>query len=1320
REDVIIYESDWSKYSQIVSYYSSNNSFDFHKIWKVKGYDLFALIGAENLTAGDDCSIFFEASDGVKKFFTVGQLKSLYYSSAFTLQNGALVNPMLGFCRAELFSKEGDQLVPPITWNDQELTEDNIDNDCPRLYMGQEAGNIDDMNQSNFLKKVVRIVVGDERPVDDGGEFADSPFKHITHEGAPYHIDSITGATMTIDGPGTESYRALSLRQIEEENRGLLRETYTELIDGEPVQSVYEGIKVSYLLDNFITLRESAGKVVFKDKNRQMIVAFDLEDIHDESRKMIIAYGIDEVPLVYTYLDAGYIPAKRNDDGCFKFAYLPQEGEPWVVFSNVAYIYIEEDGPGVYEHTDPPYNNPRFTNYILTLTGTGLGKEINYTVEQLEAMADLHLEKEYSLSNSYYYWYYRTYKGVPLWDLLLRAGLDKESIDESLPVNFEAADYYNFPPLTVGEIRNDELYGYYEKDWLDKGDGTFDGRRVEPLKTGYPVLIAYGFNGYPYVTHPQDQGYNSGLGNDGGPLRVIFGKRSYDHTNGSHQVKFARRIIIGEDIRYSTHAYAPYDQLDESPLDITVIGEDGITVKEVSLTVKDMEDMIYDVPAATADSARVKNYFFTKYDGDEKISDLYEGVDLNYLIFEKIGVPGNSGTVVFENEAGDRTLEVSLEEIVRSDYFNEVSGDENLKPVIAFAKNGYPLVKTQNDDGYMGSPIVNCDGPLVALFGQTEAGIPGRSLNNVQKITINISKDPWAHLEEPYDAYADDILTIKGEGLRKEHQVKVSELEFMQNYIFNREYCLAKAEDNKQSDAYRGIDIYEYIRKEIGFTAGAEAVTFKAADGSIKSFGLDEIAGKYYINELTGADNLRVMLAFGKNGKPLVPAKTSEGYETAAGNDGGPLRLLIGQTREGDLNSGKSMRNIVEIEVEATGGDSWKHNHGIYTKYLDESVLRITGSQVKEPRTFSLRQVEAMTEYVIRDIYNGGAGGESEWEGIILWKIIEKAVGLADGVIEPNSVRVFAGPNYNQLLNTRQVIDGVKNSQGVTREIILGYAVGGYPLVPKSSDDGYVNNNEFGPLRLIVEENNSLWTKWVDCIVVGTGNYEKPIAEDIREDEDDPSAPDVFAISVEGMEVPPKGYTPDALRSLKATEGSYKWSSKSGSNTDRCKGVLLADLLADAGFNGPDWQVKVVTTDGFDYRTVSLREIIKQEYLVAYQVNGEVFEDTDKSGGNPSPLRIYRRFNDGEDWQNRLTLISGVSITPCRGDITGKGRVTGHDAILILRHIVGLIDIGEEYGPDALGRARVTGKENPGVNDAILVLRYVVGLIEEFPDELSE
>ncbi len=55
------------------------------------------------------------------------------------------------------------------------------------------------------------------------------------------------------------------------------------------------------------------------------------------------------------------------------------------------------------------------------------------------------------------------------------------------------------------------------------------------------------------------------------------------------------------------------------------------------------------------------------------------------------------------------------------------------------------------------------------------------------------------------------------------------------------------------------------------------------------------------------------------------------------------------------------------------------------------------------------------------------------------------------------------------------------------------------------------------------------------------------------------------------------------------------------------------------------------------------------------------------------------------------------------------------DAILILRHIVGLIDIEAEYGPEALIRAKVnTGGGALDVGDAILILRYIVGLITKF------
>ena len=42
-EEVAITEDDWSKYEMVERHYSRNNSFYFHKIVKVKGYDLFDL-----------------------------------------------------------------------------------------------------------------------------------------------------------------------------------------------------------------------------------------------------------------------------------------------------------------------------------------------------------------------------------------------------------------------------------------------------------------------------------------------------------------------------------------------------------------------------------------------------------------------------------------------------------------------------------------------------------------------------------------------------------------------------------------------------------------------------------------------------------------------------------------------------------------------------------------------------------------------------------------------------------------------------------------------------------------------------------------------------------------------------------------------------------------------------------------------------------------------------------------------------------------------------------------------------------------------------
>ena len=210
--------------------------------------------------------------------------------------------------------------------------------------------------------------------------------------------------------------------------------SYTHLdVYKRQVEVSYEGINVKYLIDNYVKAKSNAGNIIFKDKSRKTIITADIS----EAGNYMVAYGINEVPLVYLDTDEGYIKEKHNDNGCFKLVY-EQDKNKAEEFSNVAYIYIEEkDAKNIFEHSYAPYNAEKYTDYELIIHGSALGKEVRYKVKDIEAMTDLHETHEYSLSNSEYFWYYNTYKGVPLWDLLLKAGLDPD-IDENTSVRFIA------------------------------------------------------------------------------------------------------------------------------------------------------------------------------------------------------------------------------------------------------------------------------------------------------------------------------------------------------------------------------------------------------------------------------------------------------------------------------------------------------------------------------------------------------------------------------------------------------------------------------------------------------------------------------------------------------------------------------------------------------------------------------------------------------------------------------------------------------------------------------------------------------------------
>lgn len=65
------------------------------------------------------------------------------------------------------------------------------------------------------------------------------------------------------------------------------------------------------------------------------------------------------------------------------------------------------------------------------------------------------------------------------------------------------------------------------------------------------------------------------------------------------------------------------------------------------------------------------------------------------------------------------------------------------------------------------------------------------------------------------------------------------------------------------------------------------------------------------------------------------------------------------------------------------------------------------------------------------------------------------------------------------------------------------------------------------------------------------------------------------------------------------------------------------------------------------------------------------------------------------------------------GDLNGDGKISVFDATLIMRSLVGMVELNERQ----TAAAKVAGRTSVSVFDATLIMRYLVGMIETFPAE---
>lgn len=381
------------------------------------------------------------------------------------------------------------------------------------------------------------------------------------------------------------------------------------------------------------------------------------------------------------------------------------------------------------------------------------------------------------------------------------------------------------------------------------------------------------------------------------------------------------------------------------------------------------------------------------------------------------------------------------------------------------------------------------------------------------------AQDNEFHQEQKY---LTDTLTLAGSGFGEVRTLTVAAIEGLYaegdpSLAYTNEYSTMTSGSVFAKHTFTGLKLYPLMLRE-GLDESlpdSTPVQMIAKDGYCIYLSLGDLrSGKYGRYTAKGGvleeGGLPPLVAFASGGKALVGPTGSEsiykvftdadGYDDECDNLGGPLRLIIGQTSSSEFNAPNCAKWLAAIVVGDANGyvyqrdsgqlidDSQPDQGGDWTHKGSQADFRlvISGTEADGVHELSLAELEA-DQRSLRQYY-AASGGRFAFEGLPLNLLVKEY--LAPGLASPTQIKIKAADGMVKTVNVDTVYQGVKSfyQPGQHRDVLLAWAVDGSPLVPDKSSAGYDGTNEFGPLRLVVENTISLWVKNVTEIVLGEEN----------------------------------------------------------------------------------------------------------------------------------------------------------------------------------------------------------------------------------------
>lgn len=178
---------------------------------------------------------------------------------------------------------------------------------------------------------------------------------------------------------------------------------------------------------------------------------------------------------------------------------------------------------------------------------------------------------------------------------------------------------------------------------------------------------------------------------------------------------------------------------------------------------------------------------------------------------------------------------------------------------------------------------------------------PSASAIPPAKQQVQQSAAPSQNTALPYSQKTNStFLHITGNGVDRDYYFSLADLQALTGGYFTADYFSRGKEPKQETNEFAGIRVDYLFDNVIKLAGGANQATFTASDGYAASYSINQTRSSF-IDETVPDKTLYMILAWEQDSTSL----------------GSSVRLVMGQTVDGEYNRLNWVRDVVTIEIKA-------------------------------------------------------------------------------------------------------------------------------------------------------------------------------------------------------------------------------------------------------------------------------------------------------------------------------------------------------------------------------------------------------------------